>query len=47
MKKILALVMAMVMILALAACGGAPATNEGGAATGEGANAPAIKVGAI
>ena len=53
MKKILALVMAMVMILALAACGGEPATNNGGtnetgAATGEGTSAPAaIKVGAI
>ena len=47
MKKILALVMAMVMILALAACGGAPAANNGGATEGEGTAAPAIKVGAI
>ena len=54
MKKILALVMAMVMILALAACGGEPATNDGGntpatgAATGEGTTETAsLKVGAI
>ena len=49
MKKILALIMAMVMILALAACGGAPATNGDTPATGEGegTNAPALKVGAI
>ena len=49
MKKILALVMAMVMILSLAACGGAPATNEG-TATGEGTGTTetaALKVGAI
>ena len=47
MKKILALIMAMVMILALAACGGEPATNGGATGEGEGTNAPALKVGAI
>ena len=42
MKKLLALIMAMVMILSLAACGGAPA--EEGAGSGETAG---IKIGAI
>ena len=47
MKKILALIMAMVMILALAACGGEPATNGGATGEGTGTEAPALKVGAI
>ena len=48
MKKLLALIMAMVMILSFAACGGAPAEEGAGAAAGEGSGESAgIKIGAI